>query len=111
MASAARRVRSKNSRLKAPRITTNPMTVRTSSVTSRLIAAPIAPFWCTFWKYGISARFISGLITQASAIAFVHSICCRRAIRIWLTMMFRYIGGTQRASTIITGMAGPNSGP
>src|SRR5258708_38160139 len=56
-------------------------------------------------------RFRTGLITQATAIAFVHNICWRRAIRIWLTMMFTYIGGTESASTVITGTACTKSGP
>ena len=80
-----------------------PAATTTISVSSRLIAAPIAPLsnWCCV--SGISARLNSGLMIVVTPITHVQVACRFMAIKTWLSMMFMYIAGMQRPRIAITG--------
>ena len=78
---------------------------------SRLIAAPMAPLSNRAWQTRIRTRFISGFTIVAPAMTHVHIAWRFFATRIWLTRMFRYMGGTTKARIARTGAAWAYSAP
>ncbi len=83
----------------------NPAATMTISVSRRLTAAPIAPLCNRDCVSGIRTRLIAGFSTVAPSITQVHTNCRLAAIRTWLSMMLRYMGGMQRPRSTMTGTA------